>query len=349
MAVGGTGIDWLSNQTNPDGSNSLSSDIATSYQSTTEALRTYQALGELPAAGISESIGFINSETFHSTEYLSQKTIANTNVGSDVSALVAELLTHQNQDGGFGELPGYASTVLDTAFALETLALSGNSSMTAAGYAVGYLFSMQSSDGSWRDLGNESSVYTTALVIQALTPYKSIYVSTSNVIDAGVSYLLSERNQASLWSEPYLTAQVLIAILPNLVDVTPIQDTIDNFAVSQGVDGSWDGDVYVTALALRALKAIELATSDPSLGALQGVVVDAQTNTPLSGVSVTLAGGMNASEKTGSGLAITHLQPILLKNNDARIDDGKAGGVGLQDLTLVAYYWWLLFINRAKA
>ncbi len=295
-AFAGPGIDWLSSQTNPDGSNSLPSDIATSYQSTTEALRAYQDTGDLPPAGISEALGFVNNEAFHSTEYLSRKIVVNAAAGSDVSALVTELMDHQNQDGGFGELPGYASTVLDTAFALEALTLSGNKSSTAAGYAVGYLFGKQFPDGSWRDPGSESSVYTTAIALQALTPYRSIYSGTPNVIDAGIAYLIGERNQANVWDESYLSAQALIAVLPNLVDVAQIQDAIDSFAASQEADGSWAGDVYVTALALRATEAIEAAASDPTLGALQGVVVGAQTNLPLAGVNVTLAGPMSASD-----------------------------------------------------
>ena len=298
MAIAGTGIDWLSSQTNPDGSNSLPSDIATSYQSTTEVLRTYHESDSLPPAGLSEALNLINTETFHSTEYLARKIIINADVGNDVTGLATELMTHQNQDGGFGEIPGYASTVVDTAFALEALAKSGNTSSAVADYAVGYLFNKQSSDGSWKGQGHESALYTTAIAIQALTPYKPINFSTSSVIYAAVSYMLSERNQASLWDESFISAHAFLALLPNIDNSSQIQASVDSFVASQDIDGSWGGDLYVTALALRAINLIRKAAADPTLGALQGVVFDAQTAMPLAGVNVTLTGPVSLSGVT---------------------------------------------------
>ena len=300
IAFADVSVDWLGGQSNPDGSNSLPTDVATSYQSTAESVRAYLDTENLPPAGISEPLSFINSDTFQSTEYLSRKIIINAKAGSDVAASVSELMGYRNADGGFGELPGYTSTVIDTAFALEALALSGNTSGSVAGYAVGYLFNKQAPDGSWRDQGNESYIYTTALVVQALTPYKSIYSDIPNVIDAGVNYLLSQRDQSFLWEETYLSAQALIAILPNLLDVFTVQESIDGFIASQEVNGSWAGDVYQTALGLRALSAIEVATADPTLGAIRGVVVDAQTNLPLAGVNVGLSGQTSSSDLTDS-------------------------------------------------
>ena len=90
IASAGAGLDWLSGQNNADGSIALPTDIGSPYQSTAQALWTYQSLGAQPPAGNSGVAGFINSESFHSTEYFSLKIIINAKAGSDVTELVAE-------------------------------------------------------------------------------------------------------------------------------------------------------------------------------------------------------------------------------------------------------------------
>ena len=309
----------MSGQINSDGSNSLPTDIATAYQSTTEALRTYHAVGQLPAAGIAESLIFVNNETLHNTEYLARKIMVNATAGNSVTALVEELLTHQNQEGGFGDLPGYASTPPDTAWTLEALALAGQVSSTAASYGVSYLVSQQTVDGRWSS-GNPAAIYTSALVVQALTPYKVIYASVPNVIAAGIGYLMGARDNSTQWGEPFLTAQALLAIAPNLTDLSPLQTTINNFTAIQRAEGSWSGDVFQTALALRALKTIETATADPTLGRLRGVVIDAQTQLPLANVGVTLTGSIAAAAVT-NGIGRGNRTGTPVKSRKATITD----------------------------
>jgi len=288
------GVQWLSEQTNPDGSQGLTTDIATSFQATPEVLRAYHAIDEFPPAGISEQLSFIDSEPFESTEYLARKIIAKSENGADASALLSKLLTYQNPDGGFGDHSGFSSTVLDTAFALDALVAVGNTHDEGVTQVVTFLLSTQQADGHWQDSWAEPAVYTTALALQALAPFESIYIAVSEAMHQGTTYLIAQRTADGLWGETYLSAQALLAIVPYLHDLTPIETSMDLFLATQGMNGSWQDDVYQTAVALRAAHAIALATADLTLGAITGEAIAGHTGLPLAGVTITLTGASTA-------------------------------------------------------
>ena len=88
------GVDWLKGQAQADGSYSLESDISTAYQATSEVLRVFTSLEENaePLA-----VPYMDSQTYHGTEYLSRKIITNVNASQDVQTLVDEILTHKNK------------------------------------------------------------------------------------------------------------------------------------------------------------------------------------------------------------------------------------------------------------
>ena len=115
-------VDWLQANTTPNGEISTSTDIDNPFQATSEALRTFSVLNIPPQVGTVTALQFINSESYHSTEYLVRKIIVNHLYGNDISSYVTELRGMQNWDGGYGELHAYDSSVLDTAFALDAFA-----------------------------------------------------------------------------------------------------------------------------------------------------------------------------------------------------------------------------------
>jgi len=170
-----TGVEWLSTQTQLDGSFANAGDISTTYQSTTEVLKSFNALRDSAHPDIPAAVQYIDSDTFQSTEYLSRRIIVNAQQGNDVTTLVAQLKTYQNRDGGFGELPGYDVSIIDTAFALQALVAAGEKAGASAWAAINYLTNHQAADSSWSDGVNVSSLYTTALAMQALLPFRSEY------------------------------------------------------------------------------------------------------------------------------------------------------------------------------
>ncbi len=190
--------DWLLARLQADGSISSPTDAATSVQSTAEALRTLRLLGR---SYPSSSLPYLSAEEYRGTEYVSREITAAAEAGGVVALPLAELLSDQNSDCGSGELPGYASTALDTTFALDTVVAAGAANSTAVGTAVGYLLQAQKSDVGRDDHAAISDVYFTALVVRALQPLRDRVFAISSAIAHSNSCLLSRRGADASWSE----------------------------------------------------------------------------------------------------------------------------------------------------
>jgi hypothetical protein len=289
------GLAWLTTQSQPDGSYVTPTAIATPVQSTVEVLRTFQALEvSLPAA----AQAYLTAELFHNTEYLARKIIIQTAAGERATELVSVLLTHQNVDGGFGDLSGYHSTVLDTALALEALAAAGVSNTAAVGAAVGFLLRQQLATGGWEDDSNPPSISISALTMRALWLYRQTFVVTA-ALDRAQAFLLAQRAGAT-WSESFVTAMALLAIIPRLNDLAVLADSLSALRAAQAADGSWGHDVYTTALVLRVLALAETPVPNPDLGTLLGRVIDGDSGFVLSDVTVELAGTATSTHVTSA-------------------------------------------------
>jgi hypothetical protein len=311
LTFGRAHADWLSDQARADGSYSTTSDLATPTQSTSEAVRTLRFLGR--GGEVASGDGYLAAEPYHGTEYLVRKIVSGAGAGSLDSSLVPELLAHQNIDGGFGEQNGYDSNPLDTAFALDALAVSGNTAISAAAQGVGFLLQHQNADGSWFDAGGVPSLNVTALTARSLYAFNgqnsAIAAAAAN---AGI-FLISRRSSTGLWSEDHLSAQALLTLATVSSDLASIQQSTTALANAQRADGSWSDDVYSTALALRALAAAnarQAATTSISGGSIAGYVLSALTNEPLANVTVMLSGsGVTVNTNTAGYFSIPGVTP----------------------------------------
>jgi len=296
---------WLKNQLNADGSvGATGSSIATPVQGTSETLLSLAQLGQLSDPVFTAGLGYLNNNTELNTEYLSRLILVTAANGADATSQVTQLLARQNTDGGFGDTTGFASSVLDSAFALKAL----NASSTTSGMAaapIGYLLSHQNTDGGWSDGDNVSSVYLTSLTLQALWPYRSQYADVSTALQAGKVYLLAQQGSDKLWNETYESALALQALAPMATtsdELVPIQKALNS---RQLPDGSWESDAYVTALALQANYLVDHRPPAQNLSQLHGRVVDAITQLPMSGVSVQLTGAASLGATTASDGSFT--------------------------------------------
>jgi len=59
---------------------------------------------------------FLDADIFKSTEFLPRRIIINAQIGNDVRALATQLMSYQNNNGDFGELPGYGASIIDRGF-----------------------------------------------------------------------------------------------------------------------------------------------------------------------------------------------------------------------------------------
>lgn len=297
-------------------------DVATAAQSTAETLSAFAAIN-VAQPGIDAARQYLSSQSYAGTELVVRRIVAKVQAGESASALLAELSTRQNRDGGFGELAGHDSAPIDTAFALEALALTGTAG-TTVGNAVSYLLNQQKSDGGWGDASG-TNVYTTAVAVRALSYFKTSY-SLGGPLQGASNFLLSQRGASDLWDEDFLSSLGLIALASTVSDVSAIDQSAQALEARQLVDGSWADDVYTTALALRALRLYASrksgGTVGTSSGTIEGYVYDADSGMPLAGASVvpTAQAGLAVSTNSSGYFAISGLAP-----GDYTLQVGKTG------------------------
>ena len=296
------GVDWLANQAQPIGQISTSGDIATPFVATAETLQTFLELGETSASqpSMTGALDFLNQEQFQSTVHLSRTLIANrlANASGSITELEHALVTRILEASGTGDLVDYNSTVLDTAWALNALA--GTDTAIESLYpAVQFLLTQQHENGGWIDYQNNASVYTTAIVMQALWPYRPLLRNLPGLdvvlpLDQARDYLLANKNGNALWDETFESALALMALLPTLPTAESLTDSISALQNAQQANGSWEDDVYTTALALRVYKRYErLQGDDPGnetlkAGIVSGTAHDAQTGQGIAGLDIYL-------------------------------------------------------------
>lgn len=247
------GVSWLKSRLNADGSYTLITDRATSVQSTAETLRTFYALGEIEHPGMSEGLRYINDATYRNTEYLSRMIIANAEAGKGVSSLVDKMLTMRNTDGGFAELAGHQSTVFNTAFALEALGTADVDNADVISEAIKFIASNQRPDGGFSlKPGADTSVHATALVLLALQRFQSGH-DVNAVINSASEFLYGNLAENNGWMPEWEVALGLLALAPLTEDAARVADATNALRLRQSANGSWNNDIYATALALRAL------------------------------------------------------------------------------------------------
>src|SRR5690606_12083745 len=113
----------------------------------------------------------------------------------------------------------------------------------------------QRADGAWQlnegalDHGDGTVAYVTARVVSALHLYRHVYPVSAS-INAGQSWLLSNRDGQGLWFDALVSSQVLLSLIPLQTDMVTLGGALDALQVAQQPAGDWAGDAFTTALAL---------------------------------------------------------------------------------------------------
>ncbi len=288
-------IDWLDAQLQTEGSYERTNDIATSVQATAEIMRLKYALNPSDYHANANSLDFLDASTNQGiTEYLARDLIARAEGGYPTTDVMAALAANQNSDGGFGGAPGFGSTPLDTAYALEAFNIAKYDDKAAIGKALAYLQTQQRNDGGFGlNTANDNSLFLTAYATIAFSRY-FIEFQVSTNLDKAVNYLYAKRTTAGDWGNSLDTAVALLAVIPASTEASRYLTASDTLRANQQQDGSWEGDTYITALAARALQlAIKVKPPvNPTSGVFTGRVIDNANGLPLSGVQLTLDNGV---------------------------------------------------------
>lgn len=279
------GLSWLQGQLLPTGAlASESISIALPVQVRSEAIATLHAKGATVPAALQSALDGVSDDT---VEILARKSLARQSQSSD-KAYLDPIAQKQNADGGFGATAGYASNPQDTAWALAALAASRADYAAVVNQAVTYLLAVQQPSGQWDMAPDGDALLPTALAVQALQPYRQT-TAVATALTKARAWLLAERGADFAWGSPTRNAQALLAVLPGLATAATMQPAVAALAGAQRQDGSWEGDPYITALALRALFVAGQPVTDPDMASLQGRVLDADTGAPVTGALVRLA------------------------------------------------------------
>ncbi|MBI3729842.1 MAG: carboxypeptidase regulatory-like domain-containing protein [Burkholderiales bacterium] len=278
------GLRWLNTQILADGKlSSEAQSIATPLQARAEVAQTLQLLANTPGNLLTS----ISSESDASTEYLARKIIALSAAKNDTSALVAQLASRINADGGFGGAPGYASNVLDTSLALLAFKQAARTDGVAA--AIAYLQSVQGTDGSFQ-LNGRIDLYSSIYALAAYRAHASA-IPLAASIQTVTAYLMAQQSSPGTWNSSVFLSCLAYENLHDFIPAVPTATAVQTYLLNaQLPDGSWGGDPYQTALALRALSISQFVPSDPSLAAIKGKLVESQTGLPIAGVRVVLSG-----------------------------------------------------------
>ncbi|CAG0960163.1 Serine/threonine-protein kinase PknD [Burkholderiales bacterium] len=279
------GADWLAGQVQADGSVlGEASAVAIPAQTRAEVASTLARLSNVPPA----LLNALASPESAFTELDARKAIALGAANAGDPGSISRLKVLQNPDGGFGSHSGAVSSVLDTAWALialkaqENFAGSGN----AVANALGFLKQQRQPDGAW-GLPGQSQVYVTALVLLATHPWKDT-LPVGEIVAPAQDWLLASRANGS-FGNLLDDALALAALATQTSETAVIQPLVVALTSRQEADGSWGGDPFLTAVALRALWQTTAVATSPT-GDIVGKVVDLSTGAGIGAAQVGLLG-----------------------------------------------------------
>lgn len=261
------GVTWLMNNQELDGSwMDLPQTTGRDTAWAVRALKNFDAAQQNYLSGLQ----WLDAETSVNMDYLSRKIEALAGAGYDMTALLNELISRQNSDGGWGGNKDYKSNPLDTSFALKALAAYQVQSAefkvqdVIAG-AVEYLKSGQNPDGGWGGYDGESTVEATANVLSAFNKYRNAY-TLDEYIERGIAWLLSRQNpDGGFGNGPgtvYDSAMATLVLREFDISSDITNNSLNYILNLQSDDGSWYKSPYQTALAVSA---VWKATIDPDL------------------------------------------------------------------------------------
>lgn len=294
------GLAWLQSQVGADGALAGDARGAHPLQALSETVRTLATLSG-PSAVTPSTAARLAAEVGDNTEWMARAALALRTAGRRSETLEASLRTRQAADGGFpaSAAPTEPSTLLDTLWAHDALALADGGSFAGAARARAWLRAVQQDDGGMAGESAGARVQSTALAVQAFTLGAAADAAQQAAVLPMVAWLADRQQADGSWhGSVYLTALGLHALTLQGADSAARGTARQWLVAAQSADGSWSGDAFLTAIALRALAAEPPAT--PVAAALAGRVVDAASGQPLAGATVEVSGAAAQAATSGA-------------------------------------------------
>lgn len=286
-----TGIAWLKSQQRIDGGFSAANSQATEYQATVEALLVLDQLSSLEAPAAQ-----MGGEFLHSALAGHLEEIANSYRLAKIDPLyfpvsTAHIIEYKSASGGYGDYPGYESTVSASAILAHALTGQDAQAQVNINELIAYLLAKQKLDKGWAEESNRSAIYVSALVSRALQAHR-FNVNLSNQIHSATEFLLANQKQGGGWATNLETAVALLAVVPAVADSSRYKNALDQLVAVQLPNGSWNNDVYTTALALQVMHLVKKlpVIEEPTRSTISGYLINATTHMPVYPAQVVLDG-----------------------------------------------------------
>ncbi|HEX8478356.1 MAG TPA: carboxypeptidase regulatory-like domain-containing protein [Telluria sp.] len=226
------------------------------------------------------------------TEHLARRILVLRAAGRVTTEVLASLAALQNSDGGFGGDAMYASNVLDTAWALSALSSSGADASVGAA-AVHFLLASQRSSGAF---GFSAGPDDVGLTSQAVAALQASGNGVSADVDRAIAWLRARQGGNGGFGTVLDSSLAQLALAGANSDAGVLGMNRSYLVAQQSAEGSWGGDLYITAVTLRAL----LATGAGSgMGSVTGMVRDGATGVALAASAALDAGGAVGVDASG--------------------------------------------------
>ncbi|HYE36229.1 putative Ig domain-containing protein [Methylocaldum sp.] len=274
-------IGWLIQHQNGDGS--WGRDGA-QVAATAEALAALKTAGADQGFHYARALAWLSNRKADSVDSLARKVIALENAGIDTPelGLTAALLALRNGDGVWGAYSGYDGGFPDSGLAMDALRLADVTAPTAAYFDLTGS-GQRAGDSGWSYWGGSlgvtktPAILPTAANVVALSHfYQNGQTTVGTQVSRAASWLLAKKQadgsftdhsadtgveQSTAAAYLALQAATTAGLAPTGAD-TALAQAAAFLQTRQAADGSWNGDAYETALALRTFPPTVMPDSD---------------------------------------------------------------------------------------
>ncbi len=300
------GVAWLDAQVQLDGSLAgESGSMAVPLQARSEAVLALSQLSHVPAPLVAS----VAADEEALTEFTARRVMALSAATQGASSAIAQLAALRNADGSYGARTGFSGDALDCAFALQAMASTASPDSQSAATTIAWLASAKHADGGW-GIDGASDVYVTSHVLLAAQAWAA-QLAVAPVSASAHDWLLAQRNGEQRFGSVLADATAMLALATHTAAPDVLQPLADGIRAGQLPDGSWQGDPYLTSLALRALGALSNPPPPPIGASVVGRVVDGATGLAVVGATVQRSDDPGASTTTAAdgSFALSALVP----------------------------------------